>query len=109
MYCKNCGSQLYEDDKICRSCGARVEVQPVIQPAYNGHHATPGREDRPNTGINFLSLCCFPILGIIMYFVWRDSQSVAAKSALKFGLFGFALVAFGYIFLFIIGAFSASY
>ncbi len=48
--------------------------------------------DKPNWIVNILSLCCIPILGVILYFVWKGEKPSAAKSALIFGLAGFAIV-----------------
>ena len=54
------------------------------------HVVTP--EDKPNWIVNILSLCCIPILGIILFFVWKNDKPSAAKSALIFGIAGFAIV-----------------
>jgi hypothetical protein len=71
----------------------------------------PQPDDQPNIGLNVLSvvqmLCCaLPILGIILYFVWRDSKPIAAKSMLKVTLIAFAIILFLSILAFAFGFFS---
>lgn len=36
-----------------------------------------------------IASCCFPLLGAILYFVWKDSKPEAAKDVCKFALIGF--------------------
>ena len=95
MYCPHCGSTIDKNAEICVKCG--VNVLNYI------NKNTMVSNDTPNKWVNFLSLCCFPILGIILYFVWKDKQPKAAKSALTFGLIGAALVIFINVILFIFG------
>lgn len=57
----------------------------------NETNVTTVQEDNANIAVNILSLCCIPILGIIMFFVWKDQKPNAAKSALIFGLIGLGI------------------
>lgn len=72
MFCPHCSEEIAAQAEICPKCGVRV------------HNASP--EDTPNIAINILSFCCIPLLGIIMYFVWKDDKPKAAKSALIWAL-----------------------
>ncbi|WP_431028497.1 zinc ribbon domain-containing protein [Lysinibacillus sp. LZ02] len=83
MYCPNCGSSINENAEICVHCGVNV--------LKFSNQTTAAQNDTSNIWVNLLSLCCFPLLGIIMFFVWRDKQPKAAKSALIFGLIGLAI------------------
>ncbi|WP_017381805.1 zinc ribbon domain-containing protein [Paenisporosarcina sp. TG-14] len=71
MYCPHCGEQIDTQAEICPKCGVRV--------------SSIG-EDKPNIAVNILSFCCVPLLGIVLFFVWKDSKPVAAKSALIWAL-----------------------
>lgn len=71
MYCPHCGEQIDAQAEICPKCGVRV--------------SSIG-EDKPNIAVNILSFCCVPLLGIVLFFVWKDSKPVAAKSALIWAL-----------------------
>ncbi|MGE6487465.1 zinc-ribbon domain-containing protein [Paenisporosarcina sp. NPDC076898] len=76
MFCPHCGEQISAQAEICPKCGVRVK---------NGNAVTLG-EDKPNIAVNLLSFCCIPLLGIVLFFVWKDSKPVAAKSALIWAL-----------------------
>ncbi len=95
MYCPNCGSTINENAEICIHCGVNVLK-------FNTQ-ITVAKNDKPNIWVNVLSLCCFPLLGIIIYFVWKDTQPKAAKSALIFALFGLAISIIFAIITFVIG------
>ena len=72
MFCPHCSEEIAAQAEICPKCGVRV---------HNTY-----QEDKPNIAINILSFCCIPLLGIIMYFVWKDDKPKAAKSALIWAL-----------------------
>ncbi|GED62053.1 zinc ribbon domain-containing protein [Lysinibacillus sp. FSL M8-0216] len=95
MYCPNCGSSINENAEICVHCGVNVLK-------FSGQ-VTTAKDDTPNIWINVLSLCCSPILGIIIYVVWKDSQPKAAKSALIYALFGIAISIIVLVISFVIG------
>ena len=95
MYCKNCGQQISEQAEICIHCGVRANY--------------PVGEDKPNWGINILTLCCIPIVGLIMYFVWKNEKPIAAKSALTFFFINIGLVVLFYVLMFILGLASTGY
>lgn len=95
MYCSNCGTKMNEYAEICVNCGTSV--------TNHSQTKTTTTVDQPNIIINILSVCCFPILGIIMYFVWKEKQPKAAKSALTFGLIGFAITILFWILSFLLG------
>ena len=94
MYCPHCGKENESNTINCAYCGVALASTPANI-----------SQDKPNTLINIISLCCIPILGIVMYFVWKDSQPQAAKSALIFGLVGIGLVVVFYIIFFVMGLF----
>ncbi len=95
MYCPNCGSSINENAEICVHCGVNVLKFDT--------QVTVVKNDTPNMWVNILSLCCFPIIGVIIYFVWKDTQPKAAKAAIIYALFGIAIKIILMIFAFIIG------
>ena len=87
MYCPNCGDQISAYAEVCPKCGVRVK------------ETSSSGEDKPNIAVNLLSFCCIPILGIVMFFVWKDDKPRAAKSALIWSLVSIVLwfvVSFGF-------------
>ena len=103
MFCPNCGKEIAENAAVCVHCGHAIQQS---QPNF-AKGGTSYVEDKPNLGINIISLCCIPILGIIMYFVWKDEKPKAAKSALIFGLVGIGVVVLWYVVFFVFGAIAS--
>lgn len=66
-YCKNCGSQIDDKAVICPQCG--VQQEPVA-----------AGDDSGSIGWAFLG-CCIPLVGLILFLVWRDTRPNAAKKA----------------------------
>ena len=66
-YCKNCGSQIDDKAVICPQCG--VQQEPVT-----------ASDDSGNIGWAFLG-CCLPIVGLILFLVWKDTKPNNAKKA----------------------------
>ena len=88
MFCNKCGESISTQAEICPKCGVRAK--------------NPAAQDQPNWGVNILSLCCVPLVGIILFFVWKNEKPVAAKSALIFGLIPIILGLLSYIIFFVI-------
>jgi len=66
-FCKNCGEQIDDRAVVCPKCGVPQQNQPTI--ADNG-------------GILWGLLgCCIPIVGLILFLVWKDSKPKTAKAA----------------------------
>lgn len=91
MYCKNCGEQIDDKAVICPSCGV-AQTQLKVAQSDNG-------------GFLWGLLGFFiPIVGLILYIVWKNERPKTAK-AVGIG----ALVSVGawiimYILLFLVGA-----
>ena len=90
MFCKSCGQQIADDAKFCPSCGATVTSAPANQYAYqnSANTYTSKPADAPSTGMAILGFF-FPLIGLILYLVWKDDQPLKAKSVGKGALIGF--------------------
>lgn len=64
-YCKNCGNQIDDKAVICPACGVAQEAKPV---------------DNGGFGWGLLG-CCVPLVGLILFLVWKDSKPKTAKAA----------------------------
>lgn len=72
---------------ICNSMKSRLQRAASLRSA-NGQYMYV--QDAPSTG--FAILCfCFPIVGLILYCVWRETLPQRAKSAGVGGLLGFVI------------------
>jgi len=111
---------------ICTNCEQRLKFAPMPSaqpPVYqqqtsNSHNTNYQRPqgpsqsaDIPNVGANIASCCstlitCFPIVGIILYFVWKDEKPKAANSVCIWSLVPFIFIAIFYILFIILGGFA---
>ena len=67
-YCKNCGNQIDDNAVVCPFCGAQQQV--AINPAA----------DTGSFGWSVLGFC-IPLVGLILYLVWKDTKPVSSKQA----------------------------
>lgn len=79
-YCQSCGAQTTAAQEMCTKCGKRLNVI--------GRAA--GSNDTPSGLLN-LAVCCFPIIGLILYFLWKDEKPKTANSVCKWAIIGFIL------------------
>lgn len=80
MYCTHCGNEIPKEAYVCPKCGVKVKES----------------EDKPSIGFNILALL-IPIVGLILYFTWKDKTPNKAKSILTCALIGWALGMLAYI------------
>ena len=75
-FCRNCGAQIHDEAVVCVNCGVAVE-----------NPKTAKEDDKKSGGFAFL---CFlvPILGLILYIVWKDDYPLKAKSCAKGAIVG---------------------
>ena len=103
MYCANCGNEIQNGANVCPNCGLEVHPQaqpqtqanysqPPVQPVqpvnvYAQQPVNPANVDAKSTG--FAVLCFFfPVIGLILYLVWKDTKPLKAKSCGKGALIG---------------------
>ena len=92
-FCPHCGAQIDDDAVVCVKCGCSVSPS----------HKNPSVEDAPNMGFAVLGFF-IPLVGLILYLVWKDSTPLRAKSAGKGALIGFITsIAFSLLYGIIVG------
>lgn len=66
MYCRHCGQEIDDQAVICPHCGVATQATtPVID----------------NGGIGWGILgCCIPIVGLVLWLVWKDTKPKTAKA-----------------------------
>lgn len=72
-FCSNCGKEVSDQAVVCPHCGCAVQNDAL---------------DVPSMGLNILSLF-FPLIGLILYLVFRDKTPRKAAAVGKFALIGF--------------------
>ena len=66
-FCKYCGAQIDDNAVVCTSCGV----------AQNN---TPAVVDKGGFGWGALG-CCLPLVGLILFLVWKDTKPKTSKAA----------------------------
>ena len=69
-YCKKCGREIDNMASHCAYCGA----------AQNETTAAPQAADKGGFGWGLLG-CLIPIVGLILFLVWRDTKPKTSKAA----------------------------
>lgn len=70
-FCAKCGKEINDEAVVCPGCGCM----------QNGT-AINGKADSSSFGWALLGFC-IPIVGLILYLVWKDNTPLKAKSAGK--------------------------
>ena len=92
---------------FCKKCGAEIDDQAVICPKC-GVQQTPEVED--NGGFLWGMLgCCIPLVGLILFLVWKDTKPKTSKAAGIGALVGVICGIAFYVLMFMIGLSSALY
>ena len=80
MFCAKCGAEMDDNAEFCPKCGARA-----------GAEAGGLAAGDDSVGPIGIVLFCLPLVGAIMYFVWKDDKPKKAKTACYLALGGTVL------------------
>ena len=97
-FCKQCGQQIDDNAVVCPNCGAAQQENPQVTP-----QVTPAVVDNGGFGWGLLGFL-IPIVGLILFLVWKDTKPLSAQQAGKGALIGFIIGIVGYIALTAMGA-----
>ena len=89
-YCKNCGRPLDDNAVVCPSCGV-------------AQGNTSASTDNGGFGWGLLG-CCIPIVGLILFLVWKDTKPNTAKAAGIGALVSVVCCVVFYLLMIVIGA-----
>ena len=85
MYCKNCGREIDSAANVCPYCGTPQNAAAV----------------NDNGGILWGLLgCCIPVVGLVLFLVWKDTKPRTAKAAGIGALVSVILSVLYYVFIF---------
>ena len=88
-FCSQCGTQVPDGTKFCPNCGAQQQnnmgntvYRQGGNSAYDtyGNQYPPSQVDNGGLGWGLLGFC-IPIVGLILFLVWKDSKPRTAKAA----------------------------
>lgn len=116
-FCQHCGQELADGTAFCPNCGAEqnnysqpsVNTQPVNnQQPYPQYSPYPTQQPVTDSGsIGWACLgYCIPIVGLILFIVWKDTKPKSAKAAGIGALVSFVLAILFYFVVFSAGFFS---
>ena len=66
-FCKYCGAQIDDNAVVCTTCGASQSTAPAVV-------------DNGGFGWGLLGYC-LPIVGLILFLVWKDTKPKTSKAA----------------------------
>ena len=88
-YCKNCGAEINDQAVVCPRCGVAQETKPAVV-------------DNGGFGWGLLGFC-IPLVGLILYLVWKGEKPRTAKAAGKGALISVIICVVFYVLMMIIG------
>lgn len=88
-YCKNCGTQIDDNAVVCPACGV-------------AQTSTPAVVDEGGFGWGLLG-CCIPLVGLILFLVWKDTKPKTAKAAGIGALVSVAISVVYYLIMMVVG------
>ena len=97
-YCSNCGNKISENSEYCVYCGKNLKEEST----YQNNNVS----DEGGFGWGFLGFM-FPVIGLILYLVWKNEKPKTAKSVGKGALISFVSGIVLYILMFIIFIFGS--
>ena len=93
MYCKNCAKEIDNKAVVCPHCGVSQENTPQVV-------------DNGGIGWGFLG-CCIPLVGLILFLVWKDTKPKSAKAAGIGALISVGCLILFYVLIFGLGILGA--
>lgn len=115
-FCTNCGKEIPENAAFCTECGAKIDgntAAPAAEPvaaAAQPQQAPQAPQENPNDKGGFgwgLLGCCIPIVGLILFLVWKGEKPKTAKVAGIGAIVGVALTILWYIIAAVVGVGAA--
>lgn len=101
-YCSKCGKEIMDEAVICPGCGCAQEnnVQNNVQgnsvPQIKEALSDIQKEAWSNSGWSLLGFF-IPIVGLILYLVWKETSPSKAKAVGYGALIGFVISLFGWL------------
>lgn len=89
-FCPSCGIQFTNDKRFCDQCGGELkEITATVAPnPLTAVNPQQNPLDAPSAGFAALGFF-FPLIGLILYLVWKDNFPMRSRSTGKGALIGF--------------------
>jgi uncharacterized membrane protein YvbJ len=86
MFCNHCGKEINDNADVCVHCGIAVSKKFA---------------DNPSHFAGVVS-CCFPMVGLILYFLWKDEKPKSSKLICRWMIGGIVAWVLLYVLFFVI-------
>lgn len=96
MFCKNCGQEIDDNADVCVHCGVATDKRGGNRNSLDNPSHLAG-----------IASCCFPIVGIILYFMWKDEKPQSASLVCKWMIGGIIAWVVFYVLFFALGMFGS--
>lgn len=119
MYCSKCGVRNGDENKVCHHCGAPMPGAGMAEEGevpQRNEYGAPRREreyaeprevrDEADT-LAGIAACCIPLVGIVLYLVWRDKYPRKAKSVCGWTIGGLVITGIFWVIAILAGLASA--
>ena len=107
MYCIHCGKEIDDDSNFCPHCGKYVATNGPVGTQQMSGNVYRSSVDDDNIGWGVLGFF-FPIVGLILYLVWKNTLPLRAKSCGKGAIVGVVVYIIFYILSAVLMAMAAS-
>ncbi len=98
---------------FCRNCGAQIDDQAVVCPKCGVAQGAGMSTSDSGEILWGLLGCCIPLVGLILFLVWKDTKPKTSKAAGIGALVGVVVsvlcVVVWYVMLFMIGLSAAAF
>ena len=103
-FCPNCGTQIENGNMNCNECGANFFLwvpengESISEPKHN----IAALDDKAAyNGIFWFVILgmLFPLIGVILYLIWKNTNPVKARAVGIVGLFPISIISFYFVYL----------
>lgn len=104
-FCTNCGKELNDNAPVCVNCGTPQAQAQGYTPESNQNYTQPTTPAPVDNGGFLWGLlgCCIPVVGLILFLVWKDTKPKSSKAAGIGALVSVILAVVFYIVMIVIG------
>ncbi|MFW5894836.1 MAG: PLDc N-terminal domain-containing protein [Bacillota bacterium] len=90
-YCEKCGEPLEPHYEVCPNCGNKLQREEKSQTASSSDASRPRPDEEDDTAGWAVLSVFFPVVGVILYVLWKESRPKASRSVGNAAIVGFIL------------------
>ena len=103
-FCPNCGTQIEDNNLICVECGVEISKKsPVIEKSIpkqmTNIEALDDNAAYRNVFLLVILGMLLPLVGVILYLIWRNSQPIKARAVGIGSLLPISFISFYFVYI----------